>query len=81
MISSQLSEIKSAYTVPCYTTCDRQEISKSLLENIKPIVRYLGNKEFLIGDHVTYVDFILFEILDFGNWVTEGKLYEVHQTL
>ena len=34
-----------------------------------------------MGDHVTYVDFILFEILDFGKWVTDGKLYEEHQTL
>ena len=31
-----------------------------------------------MGDHVTYVDFILFEILDFGKWVTNGKLYEEH---
>ena len=44
MISTQLSELKSAITAPCYTTGDRQGISKILLEKIKPIVHYLGSK-------------------------------------
>lgn len=81
MISTQLAELKSAITAPCYTTGDRQGISNSLIEKIKPIVNYLGSKQFLMGDHVTYVDFILFEILDFGFWVTNGRLYDTHPIL
>ena len=56
-------------------------ISTSLIEKIKPIVCYLGSKQFLMGDHVTYIDFRLFEILDFGSWITNGMLYDAHQNL
>ena len=44
MLSTQLAELKTALTIPCYTTGDRQSISESLIQEIKPIVRYLGNK-------------------------------------
>ena len=44
MISTQLAELKSAITAPCYTNGDRQGITKILIEKIKSIVNYLGSK-------------------------------------
>ena len=34
MLSTQLAELKTALTIPCYTTGDRQGISKSLIHEI-----------------------------------------------
>ena len=61
--------------MPCYTTGDRITITNNLLEKVKPIVRFLDQKEFLVGENVTYVDFTMFELCDMMDWVSEGKLF------
>ena len=42
------------------------------------IQKYLGDKNFLVGDYVTFPDFILFEALDFYNYFSEGALLKEH---
>jgi glutathione S-transferase len=51
------------------------EASKSRLE---PMHTFLGDKPFLTGDDVTYVDFILFEMLERCNdaHMWNGKLFD-----
>ena len=48
---------------------------------MKAIVNFLGDKQFLVGDQVTYVDFTLFEMCDLMNWISEGQLFEQNPTL
>ena len=62
--------------MPCYTSGDRAAITANLLEKVKPIVKFLGQKQFLAGDEVTYVDFTFFELCEFMNWISEGQLFE-----
>ena len=46
-----------------------------MLENrVKPIVYYLNNKKYICGAKVTYPDFLLFELIDLMEWVTQGML-------
>ena len=78
MLQSVIADLKGAVTLPCYTTGDRAAISKLIHEKIGPIVSYLGEKPFLIGENVTYVDFIFFELLDFCGFITEGKVFQQH---
>ena len=67
--------------MPCYTQGDRVAITMNLLEKVKPVVNYLGTKNFLVGDNVTYVDFIFFELCDFMDWISQGVLYERNPSL
>ena len=67
--------------MPCYTSGDRTAITANLLEKVKPLVRFLGSKKFLVGENVTYIDFIFFELCDFMNWISQGKLFEGYPVL
>ena len=54
---------------------------KKIIDGVKSIADYLGEKSFLLGSDLTYVDFILFEFCDWMNWVTEGTVYTEYPTL
>ena len=75
MIAGVISELKGSVTMPCYTVGDRSAITVDLIKKVAPIKKFLGSKNFLCGDNVTYVDFIFFELCDFMNWIAEGQLF------
>ena len=81
MVAGVIGDLKGAVTMPCYTSGDRAAISALILEKIKPISAYLGNKTFLVGDSVTYVDFILFELCELMSFITEGQLFAQNHNL
>ena len=49
--------------------------------NVEPLVKFLGEKKFLLGDNVTFADFFFFEALDFYNWASEGELFKTRPAL
>ena len=81
MVGQVISDLKTQVTMPCYTSGDRVAITNNLLEKVKPIVRFLDQKEFLVGENVTYVDFTMFELCDMMDWVSEGKLFQQNPSL
>ena len=62
MAAGVVKDLKEAVTDFCYTYDDRAGITALILHKVKPISEYLGSKSFLVGEFVTYVDFILFEL-------------------
>ena len=81
MVCGVVSDLRGATTMPCYTTGDRIAITMNLLEKVKPLVNFLGQKPFLCGENITYVDFAFFELCDFMNWISEGQLYSKNPVL
>ena len=81
MVAGVVGDLKGQVTMPCYTSGDRPAITANLLQKVKPIVQFLGDKPFLVGNDVTYVDFTLFEMCDLMNWISEGQLFEQNPTL
>ena len=81
MVSNVVGDLKGAVTMPCYTSGDRAAITANLMEKVKPIVAFLGDKSFLAGDNVTYVDFTFFELCDLMNWLSEGRLFAEQEKL
>ena len=79
MINNIVMDMKGSVTGPCYGTGDRAAICAVIDTKIEGICKFLGDKKFLVGDQVTYVDFIFFELLEFSNFITEGKLYETRK--
>jgi len=47
----------------------------------KKISEYLGSKPYCIGDHLTYVDFTVFEVLDLINFASEDRIFATHPNL
>ena len=81
MVAASLSELKGAVTMPCYTTGDRTGITTDLLKKVVPIVNFLGDKQFLCGDNVTYPDFIFFELIEFMEFISQNQLCERYPVL
>ena len=75
MVSNVVADLKGAVTMPCYTSGDRATITASLLEKVKPLVHFLGEKQFLVGSEVTYVDFTFFELCELIQFISEGQLF------
>ncbi len=75
MVAGIISDLKGATTMPCYTQGDKKGISTICLQKTGQVADFLADKQFLMGDNVTYVDFILFELCDFMAWITDGELY------
>ena len=53
----------------------------TLLEKVKPLVNFMGEKKFLCGNNVTYIEFIFLELCDFMNWISAGVLHERYPAL
>ena len=79
MLAHVISEVTKQSGVPCYVgTQTKAEIGDDMLLKIKPIVAHLElqRSKFLVGDYLTYVDFMLFELCERVHFLTDGRLYE-----
>ena len=81
MAAGIITDLKGAITMPCYTTGDRATITMNLLEKVKPLVAFLADKQFLVGDNVTYIDFVFFELIDFMTFISQGQLFQQFEIL
>ena len=81
MVAGIVTDLKGAITMPCYTTGDRATITMNLLEKVKPLVAFLADKSFLVGENVTYIDFVFFELIDFMTFISQGQLFQQFESL
>ena len=65
MVYSQLKDVKSAITGPCYVGQERAVLANTAKTKMAPIVEYMGKKDYLIGSSLTFLDFYLLELCDF----------------
>ena len=52
-----------------------------MLEKVKPIVEFLGEKKFLVCEDVTYVDFTMFELCELMQFISQGELFRRYPKL
>ncbi len=78
MMVGIVGDLKSAVTMPCYQTGDKEVIKAKVDGALPAIVKYLGSKDFLVGDQVTYVDFIFFELLNLIDFALDGFVISAH---
>ena len=60
---------------------DRTNADAYLESQAKHLADFVGTKTFAVGDNLTYIDFTLFEVLDFMNHMSEGKTLKEHANL
>ena len=48
---------------------------------MKPLVNHLGNKEFLVCNNLTMIDFHMLELCEFTQWVTYQQFYKENENV
>ena len=81
MLYSQLKDVKSAITGPCYVGQDRDVLKQTAKAKMEPIVSYMGKREHLIGNSLTFLDFIMLELCDFVQWLSEEEFYKENKQI
>lgn len=71
MFAGVLMEFMMSFIKPMFSPDTvKDELIVSIIPKIEPIAAFLGEKNFLMGDNVTYVDFCLYEALLKLDWLT-----------
>ena len=73
MFYHQLKNIKSAITGPCYAGADRKALSVTAQDKMKPMLAYLAKKEYFFGENLSFLDFYLFELIEFVQWLSDEE--------
>ena len=82
MLACVVNELKvNGVMYPCYSHGDKAKIETDCKKRLEPIVKWLGEKKFLMGDNLCYVDFVLFECVNACEWVTESRVFTDYPTL
>ena len=81
MMFTVMIDLKNATIARCYDVTEKKMVAFACLQHSEQIANFLGQKDFLLGDNITYVDFVLFEHCDFMNWITEGEIYARYPNL
>lgn len=76
VLYQQLKDVKAAITSPCYVGTDREALKKTAKAKITPIVKHIGNREYIAGAQLTYLDFYLLELYEFVDFLTESAFVE-----
>ena len=76
MMGAVINDLKVAgVMIPCYVHGDREKIEEDCKKRLEPIVKWLGDKKFLMGNNICYLDFILFECTNVIEFVSEGRVW------
>jgi len=81
MVTGVLKDLHLPVIIHCYRDGDKKKAVEEFSEGVARVVTYLGNKKFLIGDYVTCVDFMFYEILELLDYISEGSIYTQNPTL
>ncbi|CAH3192690.1 unnamed protein product [Porites evermanni] len=80
---SQLMDWRKKFTGLCYNP-DFDKLKEGYIKDIKATIQqfsdFLGERKFLAGEKITFVDFILFEVLD-EHLLFEASLLDAHVNL
>eukprot|EP00350_Pseudokeronopsis_sp_OXSARD2_P005087 CAMPEP_0170542426 /NCGR_PEP_ID=MMETSP0211-20121228/1852_1 /TAXON_ID=311385 /ORGANISM="Pseudokeronopsis sp., Strain OXSARD2" /LENGTH=115 /DNA_ID=CAMNT_0010845479 /DNA_START=126 /DNA_END=473 /DNA_ORIENTATION=- len=52
---------------------ERSAIKEEAHKSMEGLLKYLGDKKFIMGDNLTWLDFYNLEFYEFLDWVTEGE--------
>jgi len=81
MLYCQLKDVKSAITGPCYVGADRAQLSQTAKAKMAPLVAYLGKKDYLFGENLTFLDFYMLEQCDFVQWLTNSEFFNENKNI
>ena len=81
MLYSQMKDIKSAITGPCYVGANPDELKQTSKAKMQPLVNYLGKNDYMVGGNLTYLDLIMLEMCDFTQFLTNNEFYNENKSI
>lgn len=75
MLEGIISDLKMAVTMPCYRTTDRASIIEVVAPKAKQIDDWCKGKAFVAGEHLTYLDFVLYEHSELCDFIWENNKF------
>ena len=74
MMSAHVGTLKGKATMPCYTTGDRPACQEDCTPVLENIMKFIGNKPWIAGEGITYLDFAFWELLELLDVIFECNL-------
>ena len=84
MFAHVLTELLRMASQPCYLEdVNRKELGENLIKAIQPMLEHLEirSEKFLLSNQPTYIDFMLYELSERIQFISEGQLYAKSKTL
>ena len=79
MMSAHVGSLKGKATGPCYGSGDRPAIIADCTPVLDGIMQFIGNKPWIAGENVTYLDYAFWELLELCDVIWEGTLNDKFQ--
>lgn len=80
MVSRVHDDLHKKISLHCFSG-DRTALMSEVQKSAQQLATFLGEKEFLAGDQVTFVDFSVFEMLDHFSSLTDGQVFKDYPNL
>ncbi|XP_031572852.1 glutathione S-transferase Mu 3-like [Actinia tenebrosa] len=84
MLENQLMDFRNGFVGLCYNAKAYDDAKPKYLENVVPKIKafadFLGEEKFFVGEKITFVDFVMYELLD-QHKVFDASLLEPHANL
>mmetsp|Transcript_51935 Transcript_51935/g.127503 ORF Transcript_51935/g.127503 Transcript_51935/m.127503 type:complete len:258 (+) Transcript_51935:21-794(+) len=80
MLEGKLSDLNSSLDkIAFFPDGTRERLQECMKNGLEPLRKYLGDKKYVLGDYVTFVDFILFEMIEKAQHehIYDGKFFDV----
>ena len=74
MLAGVIGDLKKKTTSPCYTNGDRAAVQEILMSSFAGFTHPLGERTYLVGDKLCYMDFYFLEMLLACDFITDGQL-------
>ncbi|CDW91671.1 glutathione s-transferase [Stylonychia lemnae] len=76
-----LVDIKAFASGNCYSTGDKELITKNSIDKLAAVDRHLKGKKYCVGDYITFVDFQIIETMDLLNFCSDNRVFETYPDL
>jgi len=74
MLQQFVMKLKEVSSMGAYMGKSKEEIIAGCWDQINQIVSFMGNKTWLTGNGLTWLDFFFFELVDYLNYLSDGQL-------
>jgi len=75
MVYQQVSKLQNDLNNLCHSQDTIKDSTAEIDEALKLLVNFLGDKIFILGDDVSYVDLMFFETIDLIAFLQENVTY------
>ena len=81
MISRVHDDLHAKLGKHCFGEGDTPALHKDVDDAARKIGDFLCDKQFIVGDQLTFVDFSVFELLDHMNFCSKGRTMQDNENL